>query len=106
MAIRYAQGQWTALCHFLEDTRLSLDNNPSEQALRKVALGRKNYLFVGHDEAGDNLAGLMSLLATCEENGVNPEAYVADVLMRVQHHPASQLDELLPHRWVPLSNTS
>jgi len=106
VAIRYAQGQWTALCHFLEDTRLSLDNNPSERALRKVALGRKNHLFVGHDEAGANLAGLMSLLATCEENGVNPEAYVADVLMRVDHHPASKLDELLPHRWVPRSNTS
>ena len=105
-AIRYAQGQWPALCRFLEDARLRLDNNPSEQALRKVALGRKNYLFVGHDEAGANLAGLMSLLATCEENGVNPEVYVADVLMRVNHHPASKLDELLPHRWGPLSNTS
>jgi transposase len=98
-AIRYAQGQRTALCRFVEDARLELDNNASERALRGVALGRKNYLFVGNDEAGENLAGLMSLLATCEANGVNPEQYLADVLIRVNDHPAAALDDLLPHRW-------
>lgn len=100
-AIRYALGQWDALTRFLNDARLELDNNASERALRTVALGRKNYLFVGNDEAGENLAGLMSLLATCEANGVNPEAYLADVLMRVNTHPNARLDELLPHRWTP-----
>jgi len=64
-------------------------------------LGRKNYLFVSHDEAGENLAALMSLLATCEANGMNPIEYLADVLLRVSTHPVSRLDELLPHRWRP-----
>jgi transposase len=62
---------------------------------------RKNFLFVGNDAAGENLAGLYSLIATCEANGVNPVEYLADVLLRVQTHPASRLDELLPHRWKP-----
>lgn len=101
VALRYAQGQWTALTRFLEDAALPLDNNPAERALRAMALGRKNYLFVGSDEAGQNLAGLASLVATCEANGVNPEAYLADVLPRLGSHPASRLDELLPHRWSP-----
>jgi transposase len=58
-------------------------------------------LFVGHDEAGENLAGLYSLIATCEANEVNPVDYLADVLLRVQMHPASRIDELLPHNWKP-----
>jgi len=78
---------------------LPLDNNASEGALRTVALGRKNFLFVGHDEAGADIAGLYSLVATCEANGINPEAYLSDVLLRVQSEPQSRIDELLPHRW-------
>lgn len=101
VALRYAQGQWEALTRFLENAALPLDNNPAERALRAMALGRKNYLFVGNDEAGQNLAGLASLVATCEANGVNPEAYLADVLLRLGSHPAARLDELLPHRWRP-----
>lgn len=101
VALRYAQGQWSALTRFLEDAVLPLDNNPAERALRAMALGRKNYLFVGSDEAGQNLAGLASLVATCEACGVNPEAYLADVLLRLDSHPAARLDELLPHRWRP-----
>jgi transposase len=100
-AIRYAKGQWEALTRFLDDAQLPLDNNASERALRPTALGRKNFLFVGHDEAGANLAGLYSLVATCEENGVNPQEYLTDVLVRVQSHPHSQLDQLLPHLWKP-----
>lgn len=73
-----------------------VDNNASERALRAAALGRKNFLFVGHDEAGENLAGLYSLIATCEANEVNPVDYLADVMLRVQTHPASRIDELLP----------
>ena len=67
--------------------------------------GRKNFLFVGHDEAGENLAGLYSLIATCEANAVNPVDYLADVLLRVQTHPASRIDELLPHNWSPPQRT-
>ena len=100
-AISYALGQWDALTLFLTDAHLPIDNNASERALRVAALGRKNFLFVGHDEAGENLAGLYSLIATCEANEVNPVEYLADVLLRVQTHPASRIDELLPHRWTP-----
>jgi hypothetical protein len=74
-AITYALGQWNALTLFLTDPHLPIDNNASERALRVAALGRKNFLFVGHDEAGEHLARLYSLIATCEANDVNPVAY-------------------------------
>ena len=100
-AINYTLGQWAALTLFLTDPHLPVDNNASERALRVAALGRKNFLFVGNDHAGENLAGLYSLIATCEANDVNPVAYLADVLVRVQTHPNSRIDELLPHNWTP-----
>lgn len=83
----------------LDDAECPLDNNPAEAALRRVALGRKNFLFVGNDDAGNNLAGLYSLVATCEANQVNPTAYLTDVLVRIHEHPNSRIDELLPHNW-------
>ncbi|RYY96951.1 MAG: IS66 family transposase, partial [Chitinophagaceae bacterium] len=98
-ALSYARKQWDALTRFVSDARLPLDNNRSEAALRKAALGRKNFLFVGHEAAGENLAGLYALVATCEANGVNPEDYLADVLLRVQTHPNARIGELLPHEW-------
>ena len=98
-AIRYALGQWTELGVFLDDARVPLDNNASERALRRVALGRKNYLFVGDVAAGKSLAGLYSLVATCEARGINPFDYLVDVLARVQDHPANAIDELLPGAW-------
>ena len=99
VAIRYTLNQWDVLGNFLGDARLPLDNNPAEAALRRVALGRKNFLFVGNDDAGENLAGLYSLVATCEANNVNPLAWLTDVLVRVHEHPNSRIDELLPHNW-------
>jgi transposase len=99
--VQVDDGQWDALTLFLIDPHLPVDNNASERAVRFAALGRKNFLFVGSDEAGENLAGLYSLIATCEANGVNPVEYLADVLLRVQTHPASRIDELLPHNWTP-----
>ena len=62
---------------------------------------RKNYLFVGNDQAGQNIAGLYALIATCEVNGVNPFEYLTDILPRLGTHPALRIDELLPHRWKP-----
>lgn len=100
-AMRYVWGNFRALRTFMRHPQIRLDNNRSEGALRTIALGRKNYLFVGHEEAGENIAVLMSLLATCEANGVNAEAYLADVLLRVARHPARDIDALLPHRWQP-----
>lgn len=101
-AVRHALRNWRAITLYLRDTRIPIDNNPSERALRVVALGRKNFLFVGDVEAGSNLTVLYSLVASCEEAGVNPHAYLADVLMRVQTHPARAIDELLPDQWTAL----
>jgi transposase len=99
-AISYAIKNRDALTAFLGDPALPLDNNRSESALRWVALGRKNYLFVGNDDAGGRIAGLLSLVATCVRNEVNPLDYLADVLLRV-HERGVSLDDLLPHRWKP-----
>ena len=98
-AISYTLNQWIPLTRFLDDASIPVDNNQSERALRVVALGRKNFLFVGDEDAGEHLAGLYSLVSTCEANGVDPIAYIQDVLMRVDTHPASRIDELLPHEW-------
>jgi transposase len=101
-AVRYAGRQWVALTRFLSDPALPLDNNAAERALRVAALGRKNFLFVGSDEGGENLAALYTLVATCEANRINPFRYLRDILIRVQTHPQSQLDDLLPQRWLEL----
>lgn len=98
-AIRYFLNQWEPLTLFLDDVRIEPHNMISERLLRVIALGRKNYLFVGHEEAGDNLAVLCSLIATCTLHGVNPTRYLTDTLIRVQTHPAAEIDELLPGRW-------
>jgi transposase len=105
-AIKHTLGQWDALTLFLTDPHLPIDDNASERALRVAALGRKNFLFVGTDHAGENLAGLYSLIATREAKDVNPVAYLADVLVRVQTHPASRIDELLAHNWRPPDPTA
>jgi transposase len=98
-AIRYADNQWNELGVFLDDERVPLDNNGSERALRRVALGRKNYLFVHDSDTGASITGLYSLVASCEARGINPFEYLADVLARVQDQPATAIDELLPGPW-------
>jgi transposase len=100
-AIRYLLRHRRALGCFLRFATIPPDNNVAEASLRRVALGRSNYLFVGNEEAGHNIAGLYTLVASCEKNGVNAVAYLTDVLTRVQTHPASRIEELLPNRWKP-----
>lgn len=100
-AINYTLKQRDALSVFLDNPKVSLDNNLSERNLRLIALGRKNFLFVGNDQAGENLAILQSLVATCIANDVNPQDYLADVLMRIQDHPQSAIAELMPYNWEP-----
>jgi transposase len=100
-AISYARNRGDTLTRFLDDVRIPLDNNASERALRIVALGRKNFLFVGNPDRGESLAGLYSLIATCDLHDVDPLEYLRDVLLRVDTHPAAKLDELLPNRWTP-----
>lgn len=99
-AVRYALSNQTELTRFLDDARIPPDNNRSEAALRTAALGRKNFLFVGHEQAGKNIAGVYALVATCEACGVNPLDYLRDVLVRVST-PGVPVDDLLPHRWTP-----
>jgi transposase len=101
-AIRYALNRWDALTRFIYDGRIELDTNPVERAIRPVALGRKNHLFAGSDGGGARWATVSTLIETCKLNGVEPYAYLTDVLTRmVEGHPASKLDELLPWNWKP-----
>jgi transposase len=95
-AIRYALARWEALGRFCEDGRIEIDNNAAENALRCVAIGRKNYLFVGSNAGGDSAAAMYSLLGTAKLNDQNPEAYLREVLTRLADHPINRINELLP----------
>jgi transposase len=99
-ATAYALNHWTALTRFIEDGRVSLDNNHVEQQLRDVALGRKNYLFAGSHDAARRAANIYSLTRTCAQYRVPPLPYFTDVLRKLgAGWDGDQLDELLPHRW-------
>lgn len=98
-AIGYAQNQWDSLIEFTNDPKLRLDNNFSENALRIVALGRKNYLFAGHEEGGKNLAILQTITATCKLHNVNPYDYIKDVIIRLQMPQTKDIEPLLPWNW-------
>lgn len=100
-ALTYTLNQRKSLERFLTDPKIRLDNNIAEQYLRLIALGRKNFLFVGHDEAGKNLATLQTLVSTCLANKVNPQTYLTDVLLRIGSHPHQKIDDLLPWNWHP-----
>jgi hypothetical protein len=102
-AITYALNQWAALCVYLLDGDLNIDNNVSENALRRIAVGRKNWLFCGSDNGGRTAAILFSLIASCQRHDVEPFAYLRDVLTRIASHPHHRLGELLPGRWTPAS---
>jgi len=95
-AIRYALARWDALMRFCDDGRIEIDNNSAERALRAVAIGRKNYLFAGSDRGGDRAATFYSLIGTAKLNGLDPEAYLRQVLTRIADHPISRVEELLP----------
>ncbi len=99
-AMRYALARWNGLTRFLYDGRIELDTNPVERAIRPVALGRKNHLFAGSDGGGARWATVCTLIETCKLNGVEPYAYLNDVLTRmVGGHPINRIDELLPWAW-------
>ena len=95
-AIRYARGRMRRMRPYLDDGRLALDNNAAERAMRGVALGRKNYLFVGSEASGHAAAVAYTLIETAKLNGVDPEAWLADTLARLPDHKITRVDELLP----------
>jgi transposase len=96
-ALQYALNRWDALVRYLEDGRLSIDNNLSERLLRGIAVTRKNYLFVGSDAGGQRAAIIYTIAETAKLNGLDPEAYIAAVLDRLAGgHPINRIDELLP----------
>jgi transposase len=105
-AITYALNQWDALCVYTTDGDLSIDNNISENALRRVALGRNNWTFLGSDAGGKTAAIHFSLIASCQRHEVNPLEYLKDVLDRIASTPISQLVNLLPSRWKPHADQS
>jgi transposase len=98
-AMDYMLKRWPAFTRFLDDGRICLSNNAAERALRGIALGRKAWLFAGSDRGGDRAAAMYSLIVTAKLNDVDPQAWLADVLRRINDHPASRLDELLPWNW-------
>jgi len=100
-AIGYARGQWQALNRYTQDGLLSIDNNLAERVLRMVAIGRKNWLFVGHDNGGRRAATIYSLVASCKLCQIDPFAYLRDILERINTHPASRIAELIPRNWKP-----
>ena len=98
-AMDYMLKRWPAFTRFLDDGRICLTNNAAERALRCVALGRRNWTFCGSDRGGERAAAIYTLIATAKLNDIDPEAWLADVLRRINDHPASTLDELLPWNW-------
>jgi transposase len=98
-AIAYCLTRWTALTRFLDDGRLCMSNNAAEREIRPVAMGRKNWTFAGSDAGGHRAAAIYTLIQTAKLNDVDPHAWLADVLARLQDHPAKQIGELLPWNW-------
>jgi transposase len=98
-AINYTLNQWDALNRYIEQGFLNIDNNAAERALKRVALGRKNWLFAGHDDAGASHARLYTLIASAERQGVDPQAYLASVLAKISDTPLSELNQFLPDVW-------
>src|SRR5947208_14158678 len=81
---------------FCDDGHLEIDNNAAERSLRTVVLGRKNYLFAGSDAGGERAAAIYGLIGTAKLNGLNPEAYLREVLSRIADHPINRIQEPLP----------
>nr|WP_310648105.1 transposase [Burkholderia cenocepacia] len=102
-ALDYSLKRWGALTRYLDDGNVPIDNNWVENQIRPWAVGRSNWLFAGSLRAGQRAAAIMSLIRSAQLNGLEPLAYLKDVLTRLPTHKANDIDALLPHRWQPLS---
>jgi transposase len=98
-AARYTLNEWDALTRYLEDGRLEIDNNLTENAIRPSAVGKKNWLFIGHPEAGWRAAVIYTLIASCRRHGIETWDYLRDVLQRLPAIKQSEIPTLLPSRW-------
>jgi transposase len=98
-AIRYALTRWDGLARFLDDGRIDLDSNPVERSIRPLALNRKNALFAGSDEGGDNWAVIATLIENCKLSGINPHTWLTETLAKLANgHQANRVGELMP--WI------
>lgn len=98
-AIAYCLTRWAALTRFLDDGRLCMSNNAAEREIGAVALDRKNWTFAGSDAGGCRAAAIYTLIQNAKLNGVDPQAWLADILARLQDHPAKRINDLLPWNW-------
>jgi transposase len=105
-ALTYVTNQWEALTVYLQDGRIPISNIHTERAMRGVGIGRKNWLFVGSEAGGKSLATILSLVTTCRNLQIDTRAYFTDVLARVNTHPHSRLEELLPDHWKRLQEAA
>ncbi|MER8833259.1 IS66 family transposase [Mesorhizobium sp. M0909] len=103
-AFNYMLRRWPSFTRFLDDGRICLSNNAAERALRGIALGRKSWLFCGSDRGGQRAAVLYSMIVSAKMNDIDPQAWLADVLARINDYPELKLDELLPWNWRPFVN--
>ncbi len=103
-AFRCALNRWGAFTLFLDDGRVAIDNNAAERAIKPVVIGRKNFLFTGSDAGGETLASAMTIIETAKFNGLDPQAYLADIFARIHDHKINRIDELLPWNWKPNGN--
>ena len=103
-ALGYSIERWAELMIYASDGKLNIDNNPVENSIRPIAIGRKNYLFAGSHEAAERSAMLYSFLGTCKLNNINPFIWLQDILRRISNHPINKIEELLPQNWKPLLN--
>ena len=98
-AMTYTRGQWSHIRRYLDDGRLEIDNNLIENAIRPTALGKKNFLFIGHPDAGWYSAVIYSILGSCRRHGIDPHEYLRDVLQRLPAMQNTQLPEITPAAW-------
>jgi transposase len=98
-AIGYLRRQWEALKVYTTQGFLNIDNNAAERALRRISIGRKNWLFPGHDIAAQSTAALYTLIASAERHGIDPQAYLRGVLAHIPSMATSLLERFLPDRW-------
>src|SRR5262249_2705820 len=100
-ALRYCLAEWKPLNRYLSDGRLEIDNNLTENAIRPSALGKKNWLFIGHPEAGWRSAVIYSIVVSCRRRAIDPWQYLSDVFKPLPALKQTQLQTLLPAHWKP-----